>query len=381
MAPRIAIVIDSWDYPYNGTVVSTRRFVASLNNKFDIKLLATPDPDQPADERIVPFKKLSLSGYNHIIDSMRVPLARWNTRLLEKTLSGVDLLHVQFPFFLGYKAVRMAKRKGVPVVASFHVQPENLLHNLGLQSERLAELFYKLFIWAFYNRADLVIAPSQFAAQLLLKHGLHRPVEVLSNDVPEEFYQVTRTLRGAASPFRILTVGRFAPEKQQEVILRAVALSQHHRKIEVVMAGAGPLETDIRDLAHDLDIRATIGYVSDEELLALYGQADLFIHAGEIELEGMSVMEAMAAGNTVLVSDSGQSATSELIDYEEGVFKSGDIGDLARKIDYWYTQNQEREEQGQRNRVWAEQRSHSQSVDKLTSLYMQLISPDHNRCH
>ena len=378
MAPRIAIVIDSWDYPYNGTVVSTRRFVAALNDKFDIKLLATQDPDKPEDERIVPFKKLSLPGFNHIINSMKVPLARWNKRLLDKTLSEVDLLHVQFPFFLGYRAVSIAKRKGVPVVASFHVQPENLLHNLGLQSERLAELLYKLFIWAFYNRADLVIAPSQFAAELLLKHGLHRPIEVLSNGVPEEFYQVDRGAREAGSSFRILTVGRFAPEKQQEVILRAVALSQHHRKIELVMAGAGPLESDIRGLAHDLDIRASIGFVSDEKLLALYGQADLFIHAGEIELEGMSVMEAMAAGNTVLISDSAQSATSELIDYEQGKFKSGDIGDLSRKIDYWYSQNERREEQGHRNQVWAEQRSHSRSVDNLTSIYMRLICPEHN---
>ena len=42
---RIAVVIDPWDYPFNGTVVSTRRFIASLTSagyRFQLLALAGP---------------------------------------------------------------------------------------------------------------------------------------------------------------------------------------------------------------------------------------------------------------------------------------------------------------------------------------------------
>ena len=42
---RIAVVIDPWDYPFNGTVVSTRRFIDSLSRagyRFQLLALAGP---------------------------------------------------------------------------------------------------------------------------------------------------------------------------------------------------------------------------------------------------------------------------------------------------------------------------------------------------
>jgi len=208
---RIAVVIDPWSYPFNGTVVSTRRFVGALEREgYSFQILSIQAPDLPADEA---FEKLSLPGFNRIIDSMRAPLAKPDRARLRVLLAGCDLLHVQYPFFLAHAAIREARALGLPVVCSFHVQPENILQNIRLPSRLLTRLLYRLFIRFIYGKADHVIAPSAFAAGLLSRHGLDRPITVLSNGVPERFFQVER--RPAAAGFLLLSVGRLAREKQQ----------------------------------------------------------------------------------------------------------------------------------------------------------------------
>lgn len=49
-----------------------------------------------------------------------------------------DVVHVQLPFFLGYRALALAEELRVPVVAGHQVQPENMLRGLSLMAPRLA---------------------------------------------------------------------------------------------------------------------------------------------------------------------------------------------------------------------------------------------------
>ena len=85
---------------------------------------------------------------------------------------------MQFPF-LGHGAIAAAKREGKPVVMSFHVQPENILSNLGIT--RWLTAYVSIFCLAVLRPRDCVIAPSQFAAGLLREAGLTKPVTVISN--------------------------------------------------------------------------------------------------------------------------------------------------------------------------------------------------------
>jgi len=376
LSRSIAIVIDPWDFPFNGGVVSTRRFVRALENQYDFKLLGTPDEKKEPDRRMVSFKKISLPGFNAILEDMRVPLALPQKKLMLKALQGCGLLHVQFPFFLGFSAISAARRLNIPVLCSFHVQPENLLYNIGIRSRLLTKLVYKFFVAAFYNRADMVIAPSEFAAEILLAHGLKKPVKVISNGVPEQFLNINHNNVSRDDVFEILSVGRLAREKQQGVILHAVARSKFREKIKLNIVGNGPMKNKLEILARALDLNVSIDTVSDEGLLKLYASADLFVHAGEIELEGMSVVEAMASINTVVVSDSGDSATARLVSNKKALFKSGNAENLAQKIDYWISHPRERLEEAVRNHEWANHRSHDLSAMQLASVYDDLLASD-----
>jgi 1,2-diacylglycerol 3-alpha-glucosyltransferase len=371
---RVAMVIDPWDHPFNGTVVSARRFVAALAAAgVAFTLLTVGDGPAPAGCRRVGFPRLSIPGVNGIIDRMRAPLARPERERLRAALSDCDLLHVQFPFFLGHAAIGEARRLGIPVICSFHVQPENILMNLGLRSAWLSRVLYRVFIRGFYRPADQVIVPSTFAAELLAAHGLEREVEVLSNGVPDRFFDLTRAPKPAAEPFRVLSVGRLAREKDHATLLRAVAASRH--RIELTLAGAGPRMRWLQALARRLGVAARIGPVSDEELMALYAGADLFVHGGAIELEGMSVLEAMAAGNVVVVGDSPASACGGLVGEARARFRSGDAHDLARRIDGWLDDPDARVAAGAANRRAALEVRHERSAARLVDIYRTCVAP------
>ena len=362
---RIAILIDPWDFPFNGTVVSTRRFVAALRQLgYDIQLLAIAGEGSDSADG---FQRLSIPGINPIIDAMRAPLARPDREKLRRLLGQCSLLHIQYPFFLANAALQEARSLGIPVICSFHVQPENILQNLRMNSRWLSRVLYRLFIQVFYARADRVIAPSAFAADLLRSHGLTTPISVLSNGIPARFFGVVRA--PTENRFQILSVGRLAREKQQETLLRAIAQSSHADEIELILAGVGPRERYLSRLARDLGVRATIGWIEDDALLDLYGSADLFVHTGSIELEGMSVLEAMAAGNAVVVSDAPGSACATFNCLASSRFQSGNATDLALHIDYWFEHADERILQGRRNRQFARSHTLEESVEGLMAIY------------
>lgn len=371
--PRIAMVIDPWYHPFNGTVVSTRRFVGALNDRFDFRILLAQAPGESIEEHCVGFARLRIPGINFILDRMKAPLGLPNRQKLQQVIKEADLLHVQFPFFLGHGAIAEAKRQDKPVVMSFHVQPENILNNLGLSSRWLTNLLYRFFIWRFYRRADCVIAPSLFAANLLRDAGLTRPITVLSNGVTESFF-LAPTPVNQMPPFHVVSVGRLAKEKRQAQLIQAVAASPFKNDIRLTMAGTGPQQESLVRLAAALGVDAEIGRVSDERLKTLYQTADVFVQTSAVELEGMSVLEAMAAGCPVLINQSTTSAVPEFVTAPEATYAMNDEQDLRRKLDAMLEDHVLRAAAGQENRKIAQSRHHDKSVNSLADIYQRVLS-------
>lgn len=372
-APLVAMVIDPWDHPFNGTVVSARRFVTALAAEgWRFKLLTIGREPAPEGCERVAFPELRLPGVQRLIDRMRAPLARPQGWRLRAALRGCDLLHVQFPFLLGHAAIAAARRLGLPVVCSFHVQPENLLRNLGIDNAALCRMLYSGFLKRFYQRADHVVAPSAFAAELLHAAGLTRPASVISNGVPEALFEQPRR-RADDGRFHILSVGRLAPEKDHATLIEAVARSCRKADITLHLVGVGPLEEPLTTHARALGLDARIGPADDVGLLQLYAQADLVVHCGRVELEGMAVLEAMAGANAVLVADAPTSAASHLISHPGWRFPAGNVAALAARIDDALASVTLREQAGSANRRAAAHYRHARCAQALAGVYRSLM--------
>ena len=374
---KIAIVLDPWDYPFNGTVVSTRRFLSALSAQgHEFVVLATEARETPpgANPQVASFKRLSLPGLNHIIMLNKSPLGLPDRKRMRELLQGCDLLHVQYPFFIGGAAITIAREMGIPVLSSFHVQPENILRQLGMRGEFLARMVFRIWMHFHYRHSDMVVAPSEFASGLLQESGYSGPVKVVSNGVPESMLYLPQRLReaGEAEPFQVLSVGRLAAEKRQDLILDALADSEFADRVELTLVGTGPREGRLRRRAEKMLYSVRFLQPSNEELVALYRNADLFVHAGESELEGMSVLEAMAHSLPIIVADSAVSAARDLASDPHSLFAFPDARDLRRRIDYFLAHPGERLASAQQNYQHARRMTHQQSTAELLAIYESL---------
>ena len=79
-----------------------------------------------------------------------------------------------------------------------------------------------------------------------------------------------------------------------------------------------------------------------------YSFADMYVHPAEMELEGISCIEAITCGKLTIVSDSKLSATRNFAVDEKCVFKKRNPKDLARVIDYWIEHPEEAKEYEQK---------------------------------
>lgn len=326
---RIAFVTDTYEDGIAGGAVTGVRFVEALRRRHQVTVLAT-GAEAPG--------KVRLPGFQVPLRAMRENRITfgWPSRaILAPVYAEVDLVHVQFPFYLGFGAAKLACEMGVPLVSAFHVQPENLLYNINLRSDRLAAWMHRWWIRHVFQPADAVVVPSRFGAERLQRYGLTTPTYVISNGAVQPRPRSAR--RGPERrqpPYLLLCVGRLAPEKRQDVIIDAVARCRHREQIRLVVAGAGHLEARLRARARRHGLAVEFGYVSDERLAALHEEATLFAHAGEVELEGMAVLDAMAAGLPVLVADAPDSAARSLASGPEFRFRPGDPIDLAARLDF-----------------------------------------------
>jgi len=328
-ALHIAFVCDTVAGRLGGGVVSARNVIAGLRARHRVTVFASDATDRD-DVRLSGFQ-LPLKAMHE----MQFTMARPDRALLEQRFAVVDVVHVQFPFWLGIVAVDAARRAGRPVVAAFHVQPENALANVGIRSRWLSHLVYAHWVSRFFGRADAIVVPTPFAERKLRAHGLTRPVHVVSNGVPPDLRVPEAPEREPqhAGAFLVLSVGRFASEKRQDVILEAVRRCRHRDRIRLVLAGAGPLEEALRAKAQELPHPPEIGFLPRGRLARLLATADLFVHASEVELEGIAVLEAMSAGLPVLVAQSPESAASGLAVSDDFRFPAGDPAALAERID------------------------------------------------
>jgi glycosyltransferase involved in cell wall biosynthesis len=154
---------------------------------------------------------------------------------------------------------------------------------------------------------------------------------------------------GAPRPPRerpvVLAVGRLAPEKGLDLLLRA----GDGLDVDVVVAGVGPEEARLRTLAGG-NVRF-LGHVDRDDLPALYAGADVLAMPSRSDPWGMVLNEAALCG-LPLVSTDAAGAAHELI--EDGVngyvVPAGDVAALREALGKVVADPGLREQMGRRSR-------------------------------
>ncbi len=126
------------------------------------------------------------------------------------------------------------------------------------------------------------------------------------------------------------------PRYGVDVLARAfVSVARQRDDVSLLLLGAGSQAQSIRQIlmtGHALERVQFGGQVSQADLPRWYHMADLFISPSHVDGSSVSLMEALACGLPVLVSDI--PANKEwVVDGDNGwLFPDGDPDALARKI-------------------------------------------------
>jgi glycosyltransferase involved in cell wall biosynthesis len=338
----ITLIVDTFNVGNNGTTVSATRFATTLMSRgHTVRVVTCGEPRHATaggvkgpDMFWVP--ELVIPVASRLAHRQNAVFAEPDREVLTAAIKGADVVHIYQPWPLGRAAERIARQLGVPAIAAFHVQPENITYNIGLgRFPPAAHVMYLLLRLAFYRHFADIHCPSSFIAAQLRQHGYRARLHVISNGVGSDFRPGPARIRDADGPFRILMVGRFSAEKRQEILIRAVRRSRHAARIQVLFTGHGPRERRLRRMASKLANPAQFGYYSQAELIELIRGCDLYVHASDVEIEGMSCMEAFACGLVPVISDSRRSATGQFALGPRNLFRAGDPSSLAERIDGW----------------------------------------------
>lgn len=189
------------------------------------------------------------------------------------------------------------------------------LRGLYPPSRRAERALFAGVLWHSLARADHVITVSHAMRKELEAFFPKARVSVLYNGIDVEAFRATpdgteamvRAELDLPGPF-LLSVGHFEPRKNYLTLLDAVArLKVRGEAIRLVIVGNDSgTRRDVEERAAALGLSEQVRLLSglrDETLRALYRLATLFVFPSSYEGFGIPVLEAMAAGCPMVLSD------------------------------------------------------------------------------
>lgn len=142
-------------------------------------------------------------------------------------------------------------------------------------------------------------------------------------------------------------VGRMIKEKGILEIIEAYEQLEEKEKIQLILAGDGPLLKELESRELNENILLT-GRLNHEEIMALLNQTDIFIHPSSFA-EGMptSILEAGLMKCAVIATPAG--GTAEVINQKElGIICNPTVESIKESIDYYLQKEEKRKEAGEK---------------------------------
>ena len=305
---KVLHVIRSIDPDTGGPAFAVMQMSSSIaGDRVHVDIATTHAVDEGADKyssRVpVVGSALRLFSFSRALGGnwcFSVELWRW----LKANIRDYDLVHITgvftFPVII---AAILARRAGIPYI----VRPAGTLDAYPLTKKAWRKkIFYRLLLKRLLEHAAIIHATSA-AEQNQIKL---LDARFMSTVIPlaVALHNFNR-IHTDSDQVRLLFLSRIHPKKGLPVLLRALAiLNNRNKKYSLTIAGAGSQEylNELRYITKELGIVSLVsytGFVDGEDKDYLLRNSDVFVLPSYQENFGIAVVEAMAVGLPVVVSD------------------------------------------------------------------------------
>ena len=306
---KILITTDAYENMINGVAVSVQNLYSALKAAGEEVRILTLSPDHTSYRKgdVYYIRSRALKIY----PDARATLSYQDSLLDDILAWGPEVIHSQCEFFTFVFAKKIAKKRNIPIVHTYHTLYEYYTHYF-CPNEMLGK---KLVAWGsrfICNQADAVIAPTQKTASILDSYGITSPLGIIPTGLsldrlqkevaPDIISKLKAQLHIPEHAPVIVTLGRLACEKNVEFIIRQMG-DVRLRNVHFVIVGDGPDRNRLESLVSMLSLEETVhftGMVAPEEVGTYYRLGDVFVSASNSETQGLTYIEAMACGLPLL---------------------------------------------------------------------------------
>ena len=256
----------------------------------------------------------------------------------------IDIIHLHSPFMVGHYGLRLARKKKIPVFATFHTKFQDDLME-ALHSKILTKIVLG-YVIRLFNKCDYVITVTEYAKRVLYSYGYKGDIYVIPNGCdlkkPENPKAIIKEIRNEyqikPEEDLMLFVGAQNYKKNIKLIFKSLAIYKKQNKpFKMLMVGEGCHEEALKKYGESLGLKDNIiytGKILDREKVAkLYTAANLFVFPSMYDTFALVVREAAVCETaSVVVKETGPAES--IVDGVNGFLTENNAEDLASKISF-----------------------------------------------
>lgn len=340
----IGIFNDSFPPVMDGVSIATQNYAYWLHKKDQDVCVVTPkSPNTSYNEPFPVHHYTSFPIPNRKPYRLGVPEIDMN---IHQTLKDIPfaLIHAHSPFSAGNLALKISKRKNIPLVATFHSKYRDDFER-SFNNRKLADLMVKEIV-KFYDKADEVWIPQAATEDVIREYGYKGKLTVVDNgndfSTESDNLLVKKQCRDMLFPesneLIILFVGQHIWEKDIKMIIDSLSLITDI-PFKMIFIGAGYAEEEIKSMVKIKNLQSSVefkGIIRDREILKqYYAAADLFFFPSRYDNAPLVVREAGALFTPSLLS-LGSTSSEIITDNYNGFLAEFNAQTMADKIRYLY---------------------------------------------
>ena len=366
----------------DGVANVVKNYAYWLNKKYGSCCVVTPKHPDAVDDYEFPVYRYS---------SVRVPtrheyrfgLPHMHTTFwLDLKRIPFDIVHAHCPFSSGLAARSIARKKGIPLVATFHSKYKDDF-KAALKSDVIVEGVLQM-IAAFYESADEVWTVNDASVETLREYGYRGDVYIMENgcdiDIrypnPETDALVESRFGIPAGVPLLMYIGQHIWQKNLKMLIEALGiLHSRGEKFHMLFVGDGPRRQDMEKMVAELGLTDCVtfaGRVQDRDLVAsIYLRSSAMLFPSLYDTSSLVPREAAACGcPAVLVR--GSSTAQGIRDGENGFLIDNSADALAEAVAYILHHPDKARQVGENARKTI-YRSWEEAVDAAYQRYLYLI--------
>lgn len=351
---RMRILMLNYEYPpLGGGGSNACKYILNefAKNNIEVDLVTSSPSNTFETENIgntINIYKLPINKKDiHYWTQREIISYSWKAKkLIDKLMKEkeYDVCHAFFGIPCG--AIAYLFRLKIPYVVSLRGSDvPGFNKRFGLQYVFLTPIIKQ--VW---KQAGAVVANSEGLKELALKSSPDQEISVIYNGIDISEFSPDLNEDNNNGEMRVVCVSRLIERKGIRFLIEAIEKLKD-RDVKLILVGEGNQEEELKKLAVDSRISDWVefkGYMDHDSIADLYRTSDVFVLPSLNEGMSNALLEAMASGLPVIVTDTG--GTAELVGGNGFIIEKGSADSIVNALENFMGDRDSMLQMGKRSR-------------------------------